>query len=186
MTDKVEMSICDLAERVGRYPPEAFVFLQQGLDFTVRRTHGAAAKHVRRILRWLEERGASPSDLPALLAEEALPSTIDEFVQQAGGVDAAMQKLNLHVGGDELCWGLRDLALQRWGLMAPTVLGHWGIRSTEDFGNMVFAMVENGMLQKQPDDEIGDFAGVFDFGSAFDGEFRIRVDPSGGDTEDEC
>jgi uncharacterized repeat protein (TIGR04138 family) len=68
-----------------------------------------------------------------------------------------------------------DLALEQWGLLAPVVLRHWGIRSTKDFGRMVFALVDHGLLQKQPDDDIRDFENVYDFETAFVKSYKIDL-----------
>ena len=53
-----------------------------------------------------------------------------------------------HVSGQELCLGLRDYALDQYGLLAGTVLEGWRIRTTEDFGRLVFALVDAGVLRK--------------------------------------
>jgi uncharacterized repeat protein (TIGR04138 family) len=76
-----------------------------------------------------------------------------------------------HISGEELAEGCRDLALERWGLMARTVLGYWGILSTRDLGEIVFALVELGVLVKQEGDSIESFDGVFDFHDAFDSSY---------------
>ena len=84
-----------------------------------------------------------------------------------------LESLNRHVTGQQLCLALRDTALKRWGLMARSVLARWNINSTEDIGRIVFALVENGWLQKQPDDSIEDFDHVFDFAQSFSQAYRI-------------
>ena len=76
-----------------------------------------------------------------------------------------------HISGRELAEGCRDLAIERWGLMARTVLEYWGIRSTRDLGAIVFALVECGVLVKQDTDDLGDFESVFDFGAAFERDY---------------
>ena len=73
-----------------------------------------------------------------------------------------------HISGRELALGVRDLALERYGLMARAVLGHWGIHATEAVGSVVFARVEQGILVKQDEDRLEDFADVFDFEEAFE------------------
>ena len=73
-----------------------------------------------------------------------------------------------HVTGRELTEGVRELALERFGPIARTVLEHWGIHDTDDVGRVVFAMVEQGILIKQEEDQLEDFTGVFDFEEAFD------------------
>lgn len=167
-----------IADRLGKYRPEAFEFLRQGLDYTVQKTHGQIGKAARGVIEWLEADGAQLSDLPKLFERGNVPPAIAEFVEECGGLEAAMQRLNLHVDGQDLCWGLRDLASEQWGLLAPIVLRHWGIRTTQDFGRMVFAMVDHGVLQKQPQDDIRDFENVYDFETAFDKTFRIDLSKS--------
>lgn len=77
-----------------------------------------------------------------------------------------------HLTGRELAEGCRDLALARYGVLARTVLDHWGIRSTADFGEVVFALVDTGLLMSQPQDDKRDFLDVFDFHEAFDRGYR--------------
>ena len=72
-----------------------------------------------------------------------------------------------HVTGGELLEGIRELALARFGPMAKTVFEQWGVRSTEDFGEIVFQLVEQGLLGKTDADKRSDFAGGFDFDDAF-------------------
>jgi len=82
-----------------------------------------------------------------------------------------------HISGRELADGVRRLALERFGPMARTVLEYWGVRSTEDVGEMVFALVDLGVLAKHPDDRLEDFAGVFDFEEVFDRDYPWIVYP---------
>ncbi len=72
-----------------------------------------------------------------------------------------------HVSGAELAWACRDFAQKQFGLLAPGVLDHWGIRRTEDFGRIVFTLVEVGLLVTQPGDAESDFEAVFVFADAF-------------------
>jgi uncharacterized repeat protein (TIGR04138 family) len=119
--------------KTTRYPLEAFVFVQRGLDFTVRREHGEP------------------------------PPEADS----KGAAQAVESKASRHVTGRQLCYGLRDFAVQQYGLLARAVLRHYRIYTCEDFGHIVFAMVEAGFMKKTDDDTLGDFAGVFDFAEAF-------------------
>ena len=80
-----------------------------------------------------------------------------------------------HVKGRDLCVGLREFALLKWGMLAPTVLGRWNIRRTVDFGRIVFALVDSGYMQKTDDDTIDDFRDVFDFKSGFESGYRIET-----------
>jgi uncharacterized repeat protein (TIGR04138 family) len=76
-----------------------------------------------------------------------------------------------HLSGRELAEGCRDLALARYGVVARLVLEHWGLRTTLDIGEVVFTLVETGLLMSQPHDSKDDFVGVFDFHSAFDQDY---------------
>lgn len=80
---------------------------------------------------------------------------------------------SLHVSGRQLCEGLRDLALEQWGRLAGTVLRRWNILGTVDFGRIVFALVDNGLMQKTDEDNLDDFRNVYDFASAFEHDYRI-------------
>jgi uncharacterized repeat protein (TIGR04138 family) len=72
-----------------------------------------------------------------------------------------------HVSGQELLNGIREYALKEFGPMVPTVLEEWGIRRCEDFGEIVFNMVETGLLAKTEKDSREDFKGGYDFEAAF-------------------
>jgi uncharacterized repeat protein (TIGR04138 family) len=76
-----------------------------------------------------------------------------------------------HISGPELAEGVRDLAIERFGPMARTVLEHWGICSTVDVGEIVFALVDCGILIKQDEDSLDDFLGVFDFEEVFERDY---------------
>jgi uncharacterized repeat protein (TIGR04138 family) len=73
-----------------------------------------------------------------------------------------------HISGSELAEGARALAMKQFGPLARTVLEHWGIHSTEDMGEIVFALVEAGVLIKEEEDRAEDFRGIFDFEEAFE------------------
>lgn len=121
----------DLLETVRstKYPLDAFLFVQRGLDATVRRLHGEV------------KQGDEP--------------------------------VSHHVTGQELCMGLRDFAITQYGLMARHVLEHWRILRCEDFGNIVFALVDAGLMHKTDEDSIDNFKGVFDFNEAFSPQLQL-------------
>ena len=77
-----------------------------------------------------------------------------------------------HVSGQELLNGLRQYALDQYGPMAKTVLDYWGIRRCEDFGELVFNMVDKGILGKTDQDNREDFRNGFDFDEAFVHPYR--------------
>jgi uncharacterized repeat protein (TIGR04138 family) len=88
--------------------------------------------------------------------------------------EATKAKASRHVSGRDLCEGLREFALLRWGMMARTVLGRWNICRTVDFGRIVFAMVDSGWMSKTDEDTIEDFRDVYEFKSAFEAGYRIE------------
>jgi uncharacterized repeat protein (TIGR04138 family) len=133
--------------RESSYSLDAFLFVQRGLDYTVRREHGE------------------------------LDLELEEIEQH--------HVQDRHVDGETLCCGLRDFAKQQYGLMARTVLKRWNIHSCEDFGQIVFAMVQAGLMHKTDEDTIEDFVGVFDFRRAFDDELEISDVPIGQPTVDD-
>jgi uncharacterized repeat protein (TIGR04138 family) len=96
--------------------------------------------------------------------------------EQLHGDPQALPEADRHITGQQLCIGLRDLAIERYGMLAPVVLEHWQVRRTEDFGRIVFAMIQNGVMSKTDDDCMDDFRAVFDFNEAFSrGELVSRI-----------
>lgn len=73
-----------------------------------------------------------------------------------------------HVSGSELVTGCRDLALRLYGPMAKTVLEYWNIRATRDIGEVVFNLLEVGVLSKDDADSKNDFDDLFDFTEVFE------------------
>lgn len=96
---------------------------------------------------------------------EALDFTIKLFEKPTEGPAR-------HVSGGELLDGIRKYALQEYGPLTKTVLNRWGIQRCEDFGEIVFIMVEKGVLGKTEEDRKEDFSGGYDFDTAFRKPFR--------------
>lgn len=78
-----------------------------------------------------------------------------------------------HVSGQQLCLGLRDFAIVQFGGLARTVLDRWGVRRTDDFGRIVFAMIEAGLMRKTDEDTMDHFRGVYEFDEAFTGPEHV-------------
>ena len=89
-------------------------------------------------------------------------------------LDFTLQRLGKtrHVTGRELLEGIRLYACEHFGFLARTVLAEWGIRQTGDFGEVVFNLVEAGLLSRTEKDTREEFANVYDFEEAFEREFR--------------
>ena len=109
------------------------------------------------------------SSLQKILNEDPrYPEMAYSFVLEAlnGSINALSDPR--HISGVELCYGCRDMAINEFGPMARTVLKHWNIKRTEDFGEIVFNLVNKGLLAKTSKDSMDDFLNVFDFETEFD------------------
>lgn len=95
------------------------------------------------------------------------------FVREA--LDYKLRQLGefRHLSAEELLDGVRQLALEQFGLMARVVLEQWGVTSTEDVGEIVYLLIDHGLLFKSPEDSKEDFKGVYDFREAFDESYRV-------------
>jgi uncharacterized repeat protein (TIGR04138 family) len=78
-----------------------------------------------------------------------------------------------HLRAGELLDGFRSLAHERFGLMARVVLEHWGVNRTDDVGEIVYLLIENGLLFKTDEDSKSEFQGVFEFRRTFDDSYDI-------------
>jgi len=98
-----------------------------------------------------------------------------EFVLHALGF--TQKKLNRkgHITGQELLEGIRQLGLEQYGPMTNTLFQHWGVKKTEDFGEIVFNMVEVGLMGKDEKDSRKDFKNVYNFEEAFDSKKQFRL-----------
>jgi uncharacterized repeat protein (TIGR04138 family) len=72
-----------------------------------------------------------------------------------------------HVSGQELLEGIREFGLQQFGPMTKTLLDEWGVHCCQDFGEIVFNMIEVGWLAKTEKDSRADFSEGYDFDAAF-------------------
>ena len=93
---------------------------------------------------------------------EGLSYTVKNVVEEPG-----------HVSGSTLCEGLRQLAIEKWGLLTLLVLNTWGVRTTRDFGEIVYLMIEHQWMSAQPNDTIDDFNEVYDFKTVFKDQFEF-------------
>ena len=73
-----------------------------------------------------------------------------------------------HVSGRELCLGIAEYGRSQFGPLVRSVFHYWGIRTTADFGDIVFTLVDHGLMSKTEEDSAADFADVYDFDEIFD------------------
>src|SRR5262245_6318088 len=91
---------------------------------------------------------------------EALDHTQEAIIKKSGGKGR-------HISGQEFLAGIRDFAIAQFGPMAMDLFEEWGVHSCEDFGELVFNMVEIGWLAKTEKDSRADFQGGYDFFETF-------------------
>lgn len=171
MSEQPRKDLKTVIRELGKYPADAFEFVQEGLSYAVVEMHGEMTEAQNTVYKFMHENDLDLDQLEVFHLNGQLPDELAELLQDAGGIE----QLNRHVSGEHLCWGLRNYAVSKFGAMASAVLSHWNIRCTRDFGEIVFALVDNDFLQKQPDDGVEDFEEVFQFEEAFDRAFRIDL-----------
>jgi uncharacterized repeat protein (TIGR04138 family) len=111
---------------------------------------------------------------PVISADPRFKTEAYIFLHEALNHTQALFKRQRHVSGKELLEGIRDLALKRYGPMAKAVLNSWGVRKTDDFGSVVFNLVNAGLLSRTEEDSIDDFHAVYDFDEAFVLSYKIE------------
>jgi uncharacterized repeat protein (TIGR04138 family) len=94
------------------------------------------------------------------------------FTQEQLGRDRASETTG-HISGPELLEGIRLLGLQHFGMLSAQVFRTWGIHSTDDFGHIVFELIEAGEMRKTPSDQLNDFMGVYDFQKVFQEDYTL-------------
>ena len=68
--------------------------------------------------------------------------------------------------------------MQQYGYMAKVVLNNWGLRTTGDFGEIVYNLIGIGWMKKSASDERAHFDNVYDFDEAFQEGFQITLPES--------
>jgi len=89
------------------------------------------------------------------------------FVLVALEYTLSMEKKRRHLSGQELSKGIADYARYQYGYMAKIVLESWDLKTTLDFGEIVYLMIEQGLMSKTQDDRKEDFSGVYGFNEEF-------------------
>ena len=95
---------------------------------------------------------------------EALDHTLKSMEKDRG-------KNKGHVSGMELLEGIKDYALERFGPMTLTLMNHWNVKKCRDFGDIVFNLVDYGILGRTENDSLADFEDGYNFQEAFEGPF---------------
>ncbi len=79
-----------------------------------------------------------------------------------------------HIAGQQLLEGIREYSMQEYGYMSYVIFLLWGVKKDLDFGEIVFNLVENGLMGKTESDSRDDFKGIYDLKKVFDGDFKFE------------
>jgi uncharacterized repeat protein (TIGR04138 family) len=149
MTDD-SFTIYQLVKQDPRYPAEAYHFVREAMAYASD----------------LFELGGDPHEAdvePEIIPDEELD--FDSSLHQS--------RRERHLTGQQLCEAIRQYALNQFGYMAKVVLTSWGVDKTDCFGDIVFNMIDIGLMKKSEKDRKSHFNGVFDFNEEFDSKFDI-------------
>jgi uncharacterized repeat protein (TIGR04138 family) len=103
---------------------------------------------------------------------------LDHTVKEIRKKDSEKSQRSRHVTGPELLEGLRAYALDQYGPLTKTVLNSWGIKRCQDFGELVFNLIEYDVFSKTESDRREDFADIYTFDDAFVKPFLPRKKPA--------
>jgi uncharacterized repeat protein (TIGR04138 family) len=81
-----------------------------------------------------------------------------------------------HVSGQELSKGLMEFADKQFGLLTQQVLNSWGIKTTNDFGYIVYNLIDISLMCKQKGDALEDFFDVIDIGEYCKSREHFQID----------
>ncbi|MGI9429685.1 MAG: Minf_1886 family protein [Bythopirellula sp.] len=175
--------IAELLERDDRYPFDAYVFVFEALRY--------AQEKLGMGTEYLNEDGEPGVNLdaepeveldvePDVEPDVELNTEFDaepeaEFDAEQGKNEGQPER---HVSGQELCEAMRQYAHEQYGYLAKSVLNHWSIYSTNDFGEIVFNLIDIKQMRKTPNDHREDFDNVFDFNEGFQHNFQFSLPDS--------
>jgi len=148
-----------LLQRDGRYTLDAYLFVLESLNFA------------QESLGMGQEPAVEELEPPAAVGRGGDAADPPRGRPPRG----RKRRAERHVSGQQLCEAVRLYGLQQYGYLAPTVLGSWGVRSTDDVGEIVFNMIDVGQMRKTRADKREDFHGVYDFSEAFSRDLSFVV-----------
>jgi len=98
-----------------------------------------------------------------------------EFVMEALAFTQKKFKMAKHVSGRQFLEGIKALLLKKFGPMTISILDYWGVKNTEDFGNIVYNLERHQVIAKDEDDQYETFKDVYDFQKVFDEGYRKEL-----------
>ena len=108
-------------------------------------------------------------------AQDVLGMGCEQTPDTVGESESPEERAERHLTGQQLCEAIRKYALDQYGYMAKVVLNRWGLKSTGDFGEIVYNLIEVGLMKKSDEDRRADFDAVYDFDIAFQQQFQITL-----------
>lgn len=159
--------VLDLLKNDPRYTLEAYHFVRDALSYAqdvLEMGSDSAA----------EETEELPTPEPATQAKKQSSKAAAK-----GGKGSEKPRAERHLTGQELCHAIRQYALDQYGMMSRVVLNSWGVHSTSDVGNIVYNLIDIGLMRKSKEDRREDFDDVYDFQEAFENEFQITSNSNG-------
>jgi len=108
-----------------------------------------------------------------IFVQESLSYAHTSMSLGSSEASSAGEETDRHMTGQQLCGAIREYAREQYGYMAKAVLNNWGLQTTGDFGDIVYNLIEIGMMKKSENDRREDFDDVYDFETAFVEDFQI-------------
>lgn len=185
------LTIYRLLRKDPRYPIEAYQFVQQGLSYATEILQFGQNRpnDNQKKLSQVHDLEQSSTDfqkeiemLAGMFTTQEGDDATDEIDSPEGEpIDDADSSFVVeaeaegrHLSGQELCEALRLYALQQYGYMAASVLAQWGITTTQDFGSIVYNLIDIGLMRKSSDDRQEHFSDVYDFHEVFVENFQFE------------
>lgn len=189
------LTIYRLLRKDPRYPIEAYQFVQQGLSYAteilqfgqkrpndnqkklsqvhdLEQSSTDFQKEIEMLAgMFTTQEGDDATDELDSPDRDAIDNAESSFIIEA---EADAEAEGRHLSGQELCEALRQYALQQYGYMAASVLAQWGIKSTQDFGSIVYNLIDIGLMRKSSDDRQEHFSDVYDFQEVFVENFQFE------------
>jgi uncharacterized repeat protein (TIGR04138 family) len=81
-----------------------------------------------------------------------------------------------HFTGKEVSNALAEFAAKQFGPMALSVLTNWGITTTDDFGYIVYNLIDIRIIKRQKSDSVKDFFNVLDLKSYYANQKNYPID----------
>ena len=93
----------------------------------------------------------------------------ESFLFILASLEYTLSNLNerRHLTGGELSKGIAEYAREQYGYLAKTVLNNWGLHYTLDYGEIVYLLINSGLMNKTEEDKLEDFADAYDFDKEF-------------------